>query len=226
MYERWTEEFSTLTEGQSFFLKVLNSIPQPDYLKALSRVCNSTGRRKKRFDGLTEATELRSGLWVPRQEIQAYRAELSPRVQTKDLQGFPIEIKPNGELKIKWLTSTGAKRTLTIEIPRCALPKNGFESSAVSFTEHGIDVLDASGRALRPYEPWENEPPLATIPRWTFKSKNGQLLQELWEVVRSELGHGIPANRITAVPSRRNGVGLVPSNSEVENPRQNKPPRV
>ncbi|KAJ0424408.1 hypothetical protein BJY00DRAFT_299170 [Aspergillus carlsbadensis] len=201
MYGRWTEEFSTLAEGQLFFLKVLNSIPQSDYLKALSRVCNST-----------EATELRSGLWVPRQEIRAYRAELSPRVKTKGLQGFPVEIKSSGELKIKWLTSTGAKRTLSIESPRCALPKNGFESRAVSFTEHGIDIVDASGRALRQFELWEKEPPLATIPRW--------------KAVRSELGHGIPANRIAGVPRMRNGVGLVPSNSEIENPRQNKPPRV
>ncbi|KAL4782839.1 hypothetical protein BJX76DRAFT_368837 [Aspergillus varians] len=176
MRGRWMEELSRLSQGQSYFLKTLNSIPQPEYFKALARVCNPAGRHKKRYDGITEATELRSGLWVARQEIQAYRTELSPR------------IKPNGEIKIKWLTSGGAKRTLTMESPRCAIPQTGVQSRALSFTEHGIDI------------PWEKEPPTATLPRWMFKSKNGQLLQELWRAVRSELGH--------------------------KTPRQNRPPRV
>ncbi|KAL2839964.1 hypothetical protein BJY01DRAFT_250231 [Aspergillus pseudoustus] len=216
MYGRWVEEFSNLTEGQSFFLKVLSTIPQSEYFEALSRVCNSTGRHKKRFDGPTKTTEIKSGLWFPRQEIRAYRAELSPRIKTKDLQGFPIEIRHGGESKIKWLTASDAKRTLAIEIPRCAVPETGFDSRALSFTEHRIDIVDASGGALRAYVPWEKEPSSATLPRWTFKTKNGQLLQELWEAVRSELGHVIPTNRITAIPPRRDGVGLVPSNRKTD----------
>lgn len=226
MHEKWVKELSSLTQGQSYFLKVIDSLPQSDYLKALGRVCKKTSRRKRRYDGIGEKTEMRSGLWVSRKDIQARRVELSPRVKTKDLQGFPVEIKPNSEIKIKWLTSGGRERTLTVESPRCAVPQNGRQTRAISFTEHGIDIVDANGVALRPCEPWEKEPPKATLPRWAFKSKNGQLLQELWESVRSELRLSIPSDRIRGLPPRINGVGLVPSNSATETPRQNKPPRV
>ncbi|BCS24477.1 uncharacterized protein APUU_40921A [Aspergillus puulaauensis] len=226
MHERWVKELSSLTQGQSYFLKVVDGLPQSEYLKALALVCKSTGRHKRRYDGIGEKTQMRSGLWVSRKDIQARRVELSPRVKTKDLQGFPVEIKPNSEIKIKWLTSGGQEQTLTVESPRCAMPQNGTQTRALSFTEHGIDIVDASGFALRPCEPWEKEPSKATLPRWGFKSKNGQLLQELWGAVRSELGLSIPPDRIRGLPPRINGVGLVPSNSATETPQQNKPPRV
>ena len=101
----------------------------------------------------------------------------------------------------------------------CATPQTGQQSRAISFNEHGVDIVDASGTPMRPYEPWEREPSLATLPRWAFKSKDGQELQELWEAVRSKLGYERPADRIQGVPKKRNGVGLVPSNSQTELPK-------
>lgn len=125
-HEKWVEQFATLSQGQSYFLKVLGGLPRPEYMRTLAHVCNSSGRHKKRFDGITDNIDLRSGLWVPRGLIQAYRADLSPYVNTKDLQGFPIEIKPTGGVKIKWLASGGLKRTLTLNISTCAVLKLAF----------------------------------------------------------------------------------------------------
>lgn len=104
--------------------------------------------------------------------------------------------------------------------------KTGFQSRALDFTEHGIDIVDASGVPLRPYELWEEISSPATVARWAFKSKNGQLLQELWEAVRSELGYELPEDRVKGAPPRRNGLGLVPSNSGIETPKQNRPPHL
>ena len=223
---RWLDEFMGLQQGQSYFLKLLSKVPGHTYMEALARVCNSIGRHKKRFDAITVRTEVQSGLWVPRKVIQAYRAELSPRVETEDMQGFPVEIKPNGVIKIKWLTQAGIQKTVTIDGLEYAIPQNGFECCSLSFTEHGIDIVDANGGPIRPYEPWEKSPPSATLPRWKFKSKEGQLVQELWEAVRSVLGDNAPADRIKAVPKKRNGIRLIPSNSTTETPKQDRPPNI
>lgn len=142
------------------------------------------------------------------------------------MQGFPVEIKPNGVIKVKWLTREGLKRTVTIDGLGYAIPQNGLECRFLSFTEHGIDTVDVSGRPIRPYEPWEKSAPHATMSRWKFKSKEGQLLQELWEAVRSVFGYHPSADHIEAVPKQRNGVELVPSSSRTEIPKQNRPPKI
>lgn len=226
LYSKWIGELMGLQQGQSYFLKLLSQAPDHTYMEDLARVCNSIGRHKKRFDAITSSTEVRSGLWVSREVIQAYRAELSPRVKTGDIQGFPVEIKSNGVIKIKWLTQNRLKKTVTIDGLEYAIPQNGLECRSLSFTEHGIDIVDASGRPIRPCEPWEKSPPSATVPRWKFKSKEGQLLQELWEAVRSELGYEPSADRIKAVPKKKNGIGLVSSSSRTEVPKQNRPPKI
>ena len=173
LYSRWIGELTGLQQGQPYFLKLLSQAPDHKYMEALERVCNSIGRHKKRFDAITSSTEVRSGFWVSREVIQAYRAELSPRVKTEDVQGFPVEIKANGVIKIKWLLGEGLKKTVTIDGLEYAIPQNGIECRSLSFTEHGIDIVDASGKPIRPYEPWERSPPSATVPRWKFKSKEG-----------------------------------------------------
>ena len=116
---------------------------------------------------------------------------------------------------------------MTIDGLEYAIPQNGLECRSLCFTEHGIDIVDVSGRPIRPYEPWEKSPPSATVPRWKFKSKEGQLLQELWEDVRSVLGYDTCVNdRVRAVPKKRNGVGLVSSSSRADIPKQNRPPKI
>ncbi|KAL5359277.1 hypothetical protein BJX96DRAFT_183640 [Aspergillus floccosus] len=213
LHSKWIGELMDLQQGQSYFLKLLSQAPDHAYMEALARVCNSIGRHKKRFDAITSSTEVRSGLWVSREVIQAYRPDLSPRVKTEDMQGFPVEIKSNGVIKVKWLTQEGLKKTVTIDGLEYAIPQNGLECRSLSFTEHSIDIVDASGRPIRPYEPWEKSPPSATVPRWKFKSKEGQLLQELWEAVRR-------------FQKKKNGVGLVSSSSRTEIPKQNRPPKI
>lgn len=73
LYSRWTGELMGLQQGQSYFLKLVSQAPEHTYMEALARVCNSIGRHKKRFDAITGSTEVRSGLWVRREVIQAYR---------------------------------------------------------------------------------------------------------------------------------------------------------
>jgi hypothetical protein len=40
---------------------------------------------------------------------------------------------------------------------KCAIPKNR-ESRALSFTEYGVDIVNANGDPLHPDEPWEKVP--------------------------------------------------------------------
>ena len=133
-------------------------------MEALARVYTSIGRHKKRLNATTVSTEVRSGLWVFREVIPAYRAELSPRVKTEDMQGFPVEVQTDRVVEIKWLTQARKKKTVTIGGVEYAFPQNGFEYRSLSFTEDGIDIIDANGRPIRPYEHWQKTPPSATIP--------------------------------------------------------------
>ncbi|GAD94224.1 predicted protein [Paecilomyces variotii No. 5] len=224
MREEWFEQFLDLKRGQSYFMKVLSHVSGSRYLELLSAVCKPPGRHKPRFDGITQDIKLSCGLWVSRKMVNAQRVELNPRLQARDVQGFPVEVRPDGDIKIKWTTSTGIQKTVTVNL-RCAIPETGLESRALSFTHDGLDVVDANGRPIRPRNPWQRSSQLASFPRSTFASKDGQMLQELWEAVRLELGHEIPKDRIPPAPTKRKGIGLLPSNSRTERPEQNRPPR-
>lgn len=59
----------------------------------------------------------------------------------------------------------GLKKTVTIVGLEYATPQNSLECHSLSFTEDGIDIVNASGRPIRPYKPWEKSPPSATVPR-------------------------------------------------------------
>ncbi|QKX57257.1 uncharacterized protein TRUGW13939_04365 [Talaromyces rugulosus] len=110
-YPQWNGEFSTLHEGQFYFLKVLSQMSQPLYITTLAKVCNSAIVGRRRFDEISGSTELKCGLWVSRDRIKAYRTENSPFILTNEMQGHPIEVKLEGHSSIKWKTTAGSSIT-------------------------------------------------------------------------------------------------------------------
>lgn len=201
---------------------VLSQVSQPKYITALAKVCSSATMGRTRYDEISERTELRCGLWVSRDDIKAYRTENSPFILTNEMQGHPIEVKPGGYSSIKWTPTAGTPITVRFNGLTCALPENQLQSRAVSFTEYGIDILDASGNPLRRYNTE------ATIPRSSLRPKSDKRIQQLWEAVRSELGHEIEHSTPfrSSLTLMRQGVGPLPSNAVEEDPKQNRPPNI
>ena len=94
---------------------------------------------------------------------------------------------------LRWLRndSTNANLRLTSSV---AIPTSPQDIGAISFTEHGIDVVDASGT---PFLPRYTSGKVAdvTIPRSGIAAvENGQVLIQLWEEVLTHLGKGLPSD--------------------------------
>ncbi|KAL1971227.1 hypothetical protein VTN77DRAFT_179 [Rasamsonia byssochlamydoides] len=192
----WTEQFTALQQGQSYFLKVVSQVPDSEYLQSLLVWQRTSWLAETPQTPTTKAifrdAVIRCGLWVqrkvPKSGIPLYPA---PFITAKEMQGYPIGIKDDGEFQLRWRHPTGLNKSLLLNA-RFAVSRTSREIRALSFTEHGLDNVDSNGNPHRPSKTWSGEASKASIPRSMFAATSpGQLLIDLWMAVRQEYGHDI-----------------------------------
>lgn len=192
----WMEQFLPLQPGQPYLLRILSQLADCDYLQAL--ICDrqrpswyplpSTEAFVK--DNICEEAVIKCGFWVQKRFTKNSTSLFPSRYLTaKEMQGHPIGVKDDGVFVLRWKHPSGSDKSLTLTA-RFAAPQSSRDSRALSFTEHGIDIVDASGNPLRSLSVWDGGASKASIPKTSFLSRPpGQLLVDLWMAVRQECGH-------------------------------------
>jgi hypothetical protein len=117
---------------------------------------------------VTSEAVIKCGFWVqkrvPKRSVTLYP---SPFITAKEMQGYPIGIKDDGDLRINWKHPSGTNMCLLLSA-RFAVPKSSRESRALSFTEYGLDIVDASGDPLRSLHTWRGEASEPSISKKSF----------------------------------------------------------
>ncbi|KAN0106163.1 hypothetical protein V8E51_009039 [Hyaloscypha variabilis] len=149
-------------------------------------------------------------------------------ITTEKMEGHVIGIHADkGRFTLRWKRqdSTTCNLRLTSKI---AIPTQPHDIRAISFTSHGIDIVDACGT---PFRPANRSGSLldATIPRNSFPGiENGHLVIELWMAVLRHLGISIPKTENVS-PIKDWGttkeINRLSSVAKGEDPRQNRPPK-
>lgn len=194
----WISQFMSLQPGQLYFLRALSQLEDDcDYLPALLGDSQRPAwypvlpRMVNEREVLLEAV-VKCGFWVQRTVVKP-AAPIFPSgyLTAREMQGFPIGIKDNGEFVIRWKHPDGSDKNINLSA-QFAAPQSSRDSRALSFTEHGVDIVDASGEPLRSTIAWNGGNSKATFPKNEFVSRrSGQLLLDLWKTVREEHGHKI-----------------------------------
>lgn len=193
----WMEQFLPLQPGQPYLLRILSQLADCDYLQAL--ICDSQrppwyplpSTEAPVKDNMCEAV-IKCGFWVQKKITKNSTSLFPSRYLTaKEMQGHPIGVKDDGTFVLRWKHPGGSNKSLTLTA-RFAAPQSSRDSRALSFTEQGFDIVDASGSPLRSLSVWDRGASKASIPRTSFLSRPpGQLLVDLWVAVRQECGHVI-----------------------------------
>lgn len=226
--ETWMEQFMSLQPGQSYFLRVLSQLADCDYLPALLGTEQPSWLpiEPSTKDVLCDAV-IKCGLWVqkrkPKSSVTMYP---SPFITAGEMQGHPVGIKDDGVFQIRWKCPKGVDNCLLLSA-RFAVPRSSRESRALSFTEHGLDVVDASGNPLRPSSTWNGEAPRASISKISFLATSpGQLLIDLWRAVRQANGFSVdnPDRERGKKWGQETGQRMASSHATKEFPPQNRPP--
>lgn len=172
---------------------------------------------------------IRCGLWVQRKALKsALPFYPAPFVPFEEMQGHPIGVKDDGELRLRWRHPSGINKTLILSA-RFATSRMSRDLRALSFTEHGLDIVDATGNPLRPRQTWSGSVPQASIPRSTFAATpSGQALKELWLAVLQVNGCGITSTSNLDEATNHSwgpgGVRMLSTRASKEVPPQNRPP--
>lgn len=226
---KWLDHFMKLQTGQLYCMQVLSQLEPDKYQAELLRRfrpewakddfwMNNKGDREKAI--------MRCGLWFEKR-LPDGQAKLQHRLfpdefrSASELQGAIVGIGSGGRFLIRWKRSDGMQHALRLN-SLIAVPSFGYESRALSFTQHGIDIVDAHGSPIRMSQK------LATIPKAHFHgSQNGPLVTEMWKEVLVSLGKDPGPDIQPAIKwSSEKGVDRIPRQAKIEKPRQNRPPQL
>jgi len=141
---------------------------------------------------------------------------------TEAMQGHNIGIRDTkGKFILRWKKSANESISLRLNAPMNPVPMSGNETSAVSFTPFGLDIVDAARNAFLPKDSAQ-----ASIPREHFLSTESETdLVELWTAVSKHLQLDVKVTkpRQDIVWDGR-GMDRSAHNSKTEKPLQNRPP--
>ncbi|OOQ83172.1 hypothetical protein PEBR_36491 [Penicillium brasilianum] len=229
----WMEQFLSLQPGQSYFLRGLSQLTDGEYLKVLIGYCQKkrwypTLPIEKYAKGALSECVVKCGFWLQKVNLRKSATLFPTRFLTaKDMQGYPIAIKDDGAFMLRWRHPDGTQKTISL-CARFAAPNGNRESRALSFTEHGVDIVDASGKRLHSSNLWRDGTSQASIPKSEFFSRpSGQLLLDLWKTVRQDCGYRVAKEKIAQMDKNREipGQRYLASNATTEQIlRQNCPP--
>lgn len=158
--EDWIAEFMPLAENQYYYLQVLGKLPPDEYLKQILQkfrpeFINEDSWVNKEVDG--RQVTLQCGLWIHKKLPDGVAEDKSliknhfpdAPIPTGEMQGHNIGIRVDrGRFTVRWKCNDGTNVNLRLT---CALavPRSPYDIRAISFTEHGIDIVDASGTPFR-----------------------------------------------------------------------------
>ncbi|OKO94545.1 hypothetical protein PENSUB_11812 [Penicillium subrubescens] len=230
----WMEQFASLQPGQPYLLRALSQLTDGDYLKVLIETCPKkrwypTLPIEKYEKGVLSEGVVKCGFWLQKKNVRKSSTLFPSRFLTaKEMQGYPIAIKEDGAFLLRWKHPDGSNKTLSL-CARFAIPKGNRDSRALSFTEHGIDIVDASGRSLRSSNLWSEGISKASIPRSELHSRpSGRLLVDLWTTARQDCGHSVAKEEIDGISKKWGAPGqkyLASNATKQQMLRQNCPPR-
>ncbi|KAK5018907.1 hypothetical protein BJ546DRAFT_1099832 [Cryomyces antarcticus] len=231
--DEWIEAFMPLQVGQSYYLQVLSKLGDPDeYVQALLAQCPATASTQPLDNSnVLEDAVLRCGLWIHEKNVadkkKLVHGHFPDRfLKTSEIQGHNIGIhEGTGKCQLRWHRTDGSRVTLGLFVGP-ARAKNPTDVRALSFTEHGIDVVDANGKALRTQRKGGSEE--ATIPRKRFlATESGALVLDLWKAVREHLGYPVSEGLSVGPPAAKwsqvKGVKMLSAKAQYENLVQNRP---
>ncbi|KAI7187773.1 hypothetical protein KC316_g11648 [Hortaea werneckii] len=241
--DKWINSLMTLQTGQYLFLAVLGQVEvnEPDsYLQQLLstfRPSGGEGRPDQGVEWLKDATQrgnaiLKAGLWVQKEAQQQeddvrrsrLRVHFPQAYQTAhDLQNSPIGIvSSSGIAQIRW--HRGPNDDISVRAScKVAIPQSPMDTRVLHFTPEGLDILDASGKALRRKLAGGVES-TASVPRGRFH--DDPLLTELWQAVLNAHSIATPSNDDQAAVTRNWGAKGIPALTQKArkiNPAQNLP---
>jgi hypothetical protein len=230
--QKWMDEFLGLAEGQLLFLQVVSGLSKDRYLQEMLARFRPDWNEVDSW--LTNPEDwkkvvLSCGLWLEKKLIGTEKSGNTYHpvqdTKTKELQGLNVDFNFEGFFSIRWLKDDGSAITFRFKLSTQFIPERRQEVRALSFTEFGIDVVDAGGNAIRGFDPkWI---PDATIPCSRFdRHSQAQDLWALWTAVRKAHGHPTSRSNAPAVVQWNGGKGVAPlsSLSKTETPKQNRPP--
>lgn len=148
-----------------------------------------------------------------------------------DMQGRSVGVNEgSGDIKLRWKKDDGSKAIVCLKV-KPAIPGAGAntQSRSVSFTEHGIDIVDAQGNPFR-FQVRQDLVAPASVPRNALAGidlRSGPLALELWKAVRS--AHGYQVEEEKEVHEAKDwglvkGVTAIARNATQEKPKQNRSP--
>jgi len=224
-----------------YFIGVISQLDDKGYLKQLLRQCPDIYRSLNGLDmaDLYDTVILRCGFWIKKnveldQRIIGTPDYPGPFYTTDKMNGLPIGINKTGHTMVRWHKSQYEYITIQLRC-RYAIPTRPKDVRLLSFTEHGIDIVNGQGKHFRDIPVGAATLPLATV---GLDELRGRLIggsfsdnvYDFWKAVRLDAGHDIPL-----LPHERPGVRQWSINQEnrvpmlsgsaiSENPFQNKPP--
>lgn len=249
-HDEWVNAFLALQPGQSYFLQVISSLQEHEYIRELLRQCPDTSWLTGNLDDpdIFQTAIVRSGLWIQKRALEAEKSIIgrqfpAPFLDTAHMNGSFIGLTvSNGQGLLRWRHPDPKRGNVTIRLrSKAAITKSAAEIRQVYFTAEGIDIVDAKGNPLRPKR--QKDASIyntATVPKSRFKAiqDDGADLEELWKDVRRFLTGMIPESVKDSEqdedPSRpvkvwddipTDGIGPTPVNVKKEKPIQPRPPR-
>jgi hypothetical protein len=228
----WMTEFLGLAEGQLLFLQVVTGLGKDRYLQEM--LARFRPEWQDEDSWLTNSEDwkkvvLSCGLWLEKKLVgteksgNAYHPVQDTR--SRNLQGLNVDFNAEGFFSIRWLKDDNTAITFRFKLNTQFIPERRQDVRALSFTEFGIDVVDAGGTAIRAFD--ANSMPDATITCSRFgRHAQAQDLWDMWTSVRKAYGHSAPRPKEPAVVQWNGEKGVAPlsSLSKIENPKQNHPP--
>lgn len=154
----------------------------------------------------------------------------------KEINGGHLHINPHAVGKISWQRSLeDPVVSLSLSLPKSAIPLVWFDKRTIHFHENGIDVKDENYVTFYQSFYQSNEPRKATLLKDFFEhSKSGQALVSLWEEITGlkyvrEGMTGTTSLNLKEIPIRQygsTGRPLLKSNHNLTMNPQNSPPQV
>lgn len=238
-FDAWKAEFLPLQKGQFFYTQVLSKLPADEYVEHLLRAVQPGWVEDTSWmlaSTRRAAAELRCGLWFHRNKLKddgrkVIIVSLFPDYYATayDMQGRAVGVAEScGSMVLRWLRDDGSKVDVRLNVkPAKPGAKINDQSRFVSFTEEGIDIVDAQGNPLRFQVRTDMLAPASVTRAALAGTEGGLMTLELWKAVRRAHDHKVEDDEIVADAQKwdqEKGLKAIARTAKAEKPRQNRPP--